>query len=101
MMFLQILQPIMPNIDIDFVWAAFMVGMVSHLIMDTFTKEGVPWLLPLPFKFGFPPVRAWRVTTGKKMEMLVVLPLFIGLTVWLCSKNYIELANLVQHKLVK
>ena len=57
--------------------------------------------LPLPFKFGFPPVRAWRVTTGKKMEMLVVLPLFIGLTVWLCSKNYKQLADLVQHKLVK
>src|SRR5215213_1116376 len=50
------LQPIMPHVDIWVVWCAFMIGMVSHLVMDTLTKEGVPWLLPLLFKIGVPPL---------------------------------------------
>lgn len=93
---LELLQPILPPIDTGFVWTAFVLGVVSHLIMDTLTKEGVPWLLPLPFKFGFPPVRAWRITTGKKAEMLVVLPLLVAAIVWLCSVQSDMLAALVQ-----
>ena len=42
-------------VDINIVWTAFMIGYVSHLIMDSFTQEGVPWLFPIPFRFGFPP----------------------------------------------
>lgn len=101
LMLLQFLQPIMPNVDIHFVWEAFLTGVVSHLIMDTLTKEGVPWLLPLPFKFGFPPLRKLRVTTGKKVEMLVVLPLLIAVTTWLCATNYTTIAELIQRNLVK
>jgi inner membrane protein len=93
---LDLLQPILPPIDVGFVWLAFIIGVVSHLIMDTLTKEGVPWLLPLPFKFGFPPVRAWRVTTGKKVELLVVLPLLVASIVWLCSVQSDTLGALVQ-----
>lgn len=62
---LTFLKPILGSVDVHFVWLAFMVGMLSHLVMDTFTKEGVPWLLPLPFKFGLPPIKKLRVTTGK------------------------------------
>jgi len=98
-LFLQFAQPLMPRIDIGFVWLAFIVGMVSHLLMDTFTKEGVPWLLPLPFKFGFPPLRAWRITTGKGVEMYVVLPLLIIIAVWLASSHYDTLSLIVQNKL--
>src|SRR6266480_1366317 len=61
---LEFLHPIMPHTDITLVWYAFVIGVASHLVMDTFTKEGVPWLLPLPFKFGIPPVKDLRVTTG-------------------------------------
>ncbi len=67
---------LMPKVQIDLVWWAFMVGMVSHLVMDTFTKEGVPWLLPIPIKFGFPPVRAFRITTGKGVEKLLFILIF-------------------------
>src|SRR5580704_1270200 len=67
---LLFLHPIMPNVNAGLVWWAFLIGMLSHLVMDTFTKEGVPWLLPLPFKFGFPPLKAWRITTGKAIEKL-------------------------------
>ncbi|MBL8121884.1 metal-dependent hydrolase [Candidatus Saccharibacteria bacterium] len=98
---LQFLQPIMPHVDIDFVWGAFLVGVLSHLVMDSLTKEGVPWLLPLPFKFGFPPIRAWRVTTGKWVENIIVLPGLIVLTTWLCATNYLTLADLIQSNLVR
>ncbi|MGH7245526.1 MAG: metal-dependent hydrolase, partial [Candidatus Levyibacteriota bacterium] len=37
-------------VNMDIVWFAFMVGFLSHLIMDTFTREGVPWLFPVPLK---------------------------------------------------
>lgn len=98
---LQFLQPIMPNIDIDFVWGAFLTGVVSHLVMDTLTKEGVPWLLPIPIKFGLPPLRRLRVTTGKGVETFIVLPLLIALTTWLCASHYTTLADLIQRQLVR
>lgn len=72
---LVFLQPIMPGVTISYVWWAFVIGMVSHLIMDTLTKEGVPWLLPIPVKFGFPPLKAFRITTGKGVENFIVFPL--------------------------
>jgi len=88
---LEFLHPIIPRVDIDLVWWAFMIGMVSHLIMDSFTKEGVPWLLPIPIKFGFPPVRHLRITTGKKAEHFIILPLLLCAAIWLFSSNYAEI----------
>jgi len=84
---LTLFHPIMPTINIDIVWWAFMIGMVSHLVMDTFTKEGVPWLLPLPVKFGIPPLKAWRITTGKFGE-LVIFGIIIAFDIWFCTINY-------------
>lgn len=100
LLLLGFLHPIMPHIDMYFVWTAFVLGMLSHLVMDSLTKEGVPWLLPIPHKFGFPPVRAWRITTGKKFEHAVLLPGLIALVVWLCAAHYAELVAMVQHHLV-
>ena len=98
---LEFIQPLMPRVDIDLVWIAFIVGVLSHLFMDMLTKEGVPLFLPLPIKIGIPPIRAWRVTTGKKIEMLVILPLLIALTAWLCAINYTTLAQIIENRLVK
>lgn len=94
---LNFLHPIMPKVDIHFVWLAFMVGFATHLIMDSFTKEGVPWLLPIPFKFGFPPLRALRITTGQAGEMLLVLPVLIAIDIWLFMSHYNEFASLLHH----
>jgi inner membrane protein len=94
-MLLNILQPIMPRVDTDLVWWAFMIGMVSHLVMDSFTKEGVPWLLPIPIKFGFPPLRQLRITTGKKAEHFIVLPLLLTAAIWLFATNYPEISIFV------
>ena len=85
---LQFLHPSMPYLNIGIVWWAFMIGLASHLVMDTFTKEGVPWLLPIPVKFGVPPIEALRVATGKKLETLVIFPGLIALDVVLCATHY-------------
>jgi len=91
---LGFLQPIIPHIDTNMVWWAFMIGYGSHLVMDTLTKEGVPWLLPIPIKFGIPPVKRFRITTGHFVELGVVLPLLIIFDIWLCAFRYVDIVQL-------
>jgi inner membrane protein len=96
---LNFLHPIMPKVDIHLVLWAFIIGMLSHLVMDSFTKEGVPWLLPIPIKFGIPPVRATRVTTGKKAEKAIFLILLL-FDIWFLASRYQELLTLVHQHIV-
>lgn len=96
-MLLTFLDPIMGSIDKEIVWWAFMIGMISHLVMDTFTKEGVPWLLPIPIKFGIPPLKMWRITTGKKVEMFIVFPLLLMFNCWLYFYFYDEIIYLLKN----
>jgi inner membrane protein len=97
---LVFLQPIMPKVDISLVWWAFVIGVFSHLVMDTFTKEGVPWLLPIPIKFGLPPVKDLRVTTGGVIESFIIFPGLIVLDIWLCAHNYHSISSYLHHHLV-
>jgi len=96
---LVFLSPIMHHIDITLVWYAFVIGLVSHLVMDTFTKEGVPWLLPIPIKFGFPPLKATRVTTGHFVENLIIFPGLLALDVWLLAQHYQALVTFLHQHL--
>ena len=89
------LTPIMPHVDTGYVWWAFMIGMVSHLVMDSFTKEGVPWLLPIPAKFGFPPIKSLRIVTDKKFENLLLFPGLIVLNAYLYFANYQKILDLL------
>ncbi len=98
---LTVLHPIMPNIDITLVWYAFLIGMISHVVMDMFTKEGVPLLLPIPVKFGLPPVRKFRITTGKAVEAAILFPVLIGVNIWLYASHYTEFMSLLQHNVVR
>ena len=84
---LQTLHPIIPSIDTQLVLIAFVIGMLSHLVTDTFTKEGVPWLLPLPIKFGLPPLKSARLTTGKFGETLFFIAL-LAFDVAYCGLHY-------------
>ncbi len=93
--FLTFLQPIMGSIDTQIVWWAFMIGMVSHLVMDSFTKEGVPWLLPLPIKFGFPPIKSWRITTDTWAESLVVFPFLLVFNAWFFFSHYQQILDIL------
>lgn len=67
-------------VDSEIVIIAFMIGYISHVAIDGFTEEGVPLLWPVPWKMGFPPVKSWRIKTGKWFEKWVVLP---GIVVWI------------------
>lgn len=93
--FLLFLDPIMGQVNSEIVWWAFMIGMFSHLVMDTFTREGVPWLLPIPIKFGLPPVRKWRIVTGKRVETFVIFPLLIAFVVVFYLNNYQTIIQLL------
>jgi inner membrane protein len=97
---LVFLHPIMRHVNIDYVWKAFLIGMASHLVMDTLTKEGVPWLLPLPFKFGFPPIKAWRITTGKWVETWVVFPLILVIDAYLAFHFNHHIVYLLHNKVI-
>jgi len=98
---LNFLHPLMPHVNIGLVWWAFFIGMVSHLVMDTITKEGVPWLLPIPIKFGLPPIKSLRVTTGKKMENFIIFPLLLVIDIWLCATNYNALVSFIHQHLAR
>jgi inner membrane protein len=79
-------SPVMGQIDTGYVWWAYMIGLVSHLIMDMFTKEGVPLLIPIPIKIGIPPLRRLRVTTDKWVENLLIFPgLVVFNGIWLTA----------------
>ena len=99
-MLLTFMHPLMPRVDAGLVWWAFIIGMLSHLVMDSFTKEGVPWLLPIPIKFGFPPAKTMRLTTGKFAETLVIFPGLIALDAWFCASHYAYLVSFIHQHLV-
>lgn len=96
---LQFLHPIMPHVNIQLVWWAFVIGMLSHLVMDTFTKEGVPWLLPIPVKFGIPPVKSMRITTGKHGETLIFFGLLV-FDIWFIAAHYQHIIMLIHRNIV-
>lgn len=75
-------------VNMDVVWWAFMIGFASHLIMDTFTRDGVPWLFPIPIKWGIPPFRALRMKTGGLLEKSFVFPGLIVLNIWIYYHYY-------------
>ena len=94
------IQPILGDINIGYVWWAYMIGMISHLVMDTFTKEGVPWLLPLPIKFGIPPLKRLRITTGKAFESFLIFPSLLLFNALFYAHNYQRLLELIHYHIV-
>jgi inner membrane protein len=62
---------IAPGVGIAF--AGFMVGYFLHLVADSLTREGVPWLWPYHAYFGFPPDRNMRFRTGSTWEPIIVV----------------------------
>lgn len=75
-------------VDMTIVWWTFMIGYASHLLMDTVTKEGVPWLFPIPIRLGFPPFKFLRMTTGGILEKAVVFPGLLILNGYLIYMHY-------------
>ena len=74
-------------VDIEIIWNAFLIGFTSHLIADSLTHDGVPWLFPIPINFGFPPIQALRIKTGGFLEKYIIFPLLLGLNLYLFFEN--------------
>lgn len=88
-------------VDMNIVWWAFMIGVVSHLIADTFTHSGVPWLFPLPTNFGIPPIKALRFHTGSFIEKGIVFPGLILLNMYIIYMNYPKFLDFVREGIVR
>jgi membrane-bound metal-dependent hydrolase YbcI (DUF457 family) len=93
---LAALHPLLPHTDVGLVLWSFLIGMLSHLAMDTLTKEGVP----IPIKFGIPPLKRLRITTGKKFETLVIFPGLLAIIIWLVASHYHQILVLLKHHLI-
>ncbi len=84
-------------VDTHIVWWSFMIAYISHVVMDTFTKEGVPWLFPIPIKFGIPPLSFLRIKTGGFIEKYIVFPSLIllnGMIIYTHYSKYISFFHL-------
>lgn len=84
-------------VDMDVVWWSFMIGFISHLIADTFTTEGVPWLFPIPIHFGIPPLKFLRFKTGGLIEKSFVFPMLILVNGILIYYNYGKFLDFFKH----
>lgn len=97
---LQVLHPSFPHLDSNIIWWAFVIGYFSHLVMDTFTREGVPWLIPIPIKFGIPPFfKDLRIVTGGLVERFMVFPGLLLVNVYLYYTHYKTFLDLLKHHL--
>lgn len=81
----QLLNP--THVDSHIVFVSVMIGYASHLLADSLTKEGLPLFFPLPFEIGIPPIRYFRITTGKFVENFLVLP-GVGLYILFFIREY-------------
>lgn len=95
-LFLQVISSVL-LVNMQVVWISFMIGYLSHLLMDTLTKEGAPWLFPIPFKFGFPPFKALRIKTGGLIEKAVIFPTLIFITAFVFYTNYGKFLDYLKH----
>lgn len=75
-------------VDMNIIWWSIMIGYLSHLIADSLTTEGVPWLLPIRIRFGFPPVKFLRIKTGGLLEQLLIFPGLLAINGYLVYSHY-------------
>lgn len=68
----KILNP--QYVDINLVHVSVIIGFVSHMFLDLLTEEGIPLFFPIKLKIGFPPIKSWRIKTGKWFEKYIVFP---------------------------
>jgi len=60
-----------PGVGIAF--GGLLIGYFLHLVADSLTEGGVPWLWPSHVRYGFPPDRHWRFRTGSVWEPIIVV----------------------------
>ncbi len=85
----QLLNP--ASIDVTLVYWSLMIGYGSHLVADIFTKDGLPLLFPIQWKFGIPPWPSLRVRAGTWVEFYLVLPAVGIYLLWFIWTHQTEL----------
>ena len=101
-LFYQILNFVMPKllnpayVNPQIVVISIMIGLISHILADMITKEGVPLLVPFPFKIGIPPFEFLRFTTGKFIEKFIIFPGVILYILWIIINKKEALLSLVR-----
>lgn len=75
-------------LDMTIIWYTFMIGFISHLLIDLFNREGIPLLFPFPFRFGFPPLRRLRFKAGGMVEKTIIYPSLMLLNAYLVYSHY-------------
>jgi len=88
-------------VNMTYVWWAFIFGYLSHLLMDSLTKEGVPWLFPIPVRIGFPPFKVLRFTTNSWGEKLIVFPGLVLVNILVIYYNYSKFSDFISHHILK
>lgn len=97
-LFLMLISDVL-IVDMNVVWWAFMIGVLSHLITDTFTHEGVPWLFPIPLHFGIPPIKALRFHTGGIIEKAIVFPGLILVNMYIFYTYHASIIDFLKHNI--
>ena len=63
-------------------FVGLLVGYLLHLVADSLTTGGVPWLWPSHTRFGFPPNYKWRFKSGTWVEKVVVVIVSLAVIGW-------------------
>lgn len=84
-------------IDPELVLYSVMIGLISHLVADALTKEGIPLFFPFPITFGFPPLRALRIRTDSWVEKYLVGPSVFLYAVWFINDKRDVFINLFKN----
>jgi hypothetical protein len=50
---------------------------------------------PIKLRFGFPPIRSWRIKTGRWFEKWIILPIAVLYTVGLLAFNWKMLMSMI------
>lgn len=82
-------------IDPNIILISVMVGYISHLVADAFTKDGLPLLFPFKFEVGIPPIKGFRIKTGGILEKYVLFPTIIVYLVWFIRMNQTKLVEII------
>lgn len=95
-LFLMLISSVL-IVDMNIVWYAFMVGVLSHLVTDSFTHEGVPWFFPIPLHIGIPPIQALRFHTGGLIEKGIVFPGFLLVNMYIFYTYHTHIIDFLRH----
>lgn len=82
-------------VQVNLIIISLLIGYVTHLLADGLTEEGLPLLWPIKLKFGFPPIKKWRITTGKWFENWIIFPAVAMFLFWFVYKNWNVLWRIV------